>query len=98
MRTTDSKYLSEGIWYTPNLDEDQLTRKIYFYKTGTCEVFKKSGEPVGGAYWNWVGQDSIKIGGPTYSYQLTDSTFIRSEREGTIIMVYKGFVISDTPK
>lgn len=98
MITKDSKVFYDGNWHYTPLDEDELSRKLYFYKTGTCEVFKKSGEPVGGAYWSWVGQDSIKIGGRTYEYQLTDTTFIRSEVNGTIINVYKGFVISDTPK
>jgi len=90
MLTKDSKYLSEGIWHFTNWTDDELTRKLYFYKNGTCEIIKKSGEPGGNAYWNWVNQDSIKIGGPTYEYKLTDTTFIRSERNGTIIDVYKG--------
>ncbi len=93
MLTKDSKYLDEGIWRTPNLDEDELSRKMFFYKNGNYEVFKKDGNRVGNGKWNWVGSDSIKIGGPTYEYQLTDTTFIRSERGGTIIDVYKGFLI-----
>jgi hypothetical protein len=97
MRTTDSKYLSEGIWYTPNLDEDQLSRKTYFYKNGLCEVFKKDGSVVGGAYWKWLEKDLFVLGDDTCKYILTDTSFTLIKRNGTIVNVYKGFPIP-TPK
>jgi hypothetical protein len=93
-----SKIFSQGNWYTVNLDEDRLTRKLYFYKNGFYEVFKKDGSTVGNGYWNFVGQDSIKIGGPTYGYQLTDTTFVcyhGNETEKSII-VDKGYKITQS--
>ncbi len=90
MRTKDSKYFDDGKWHPTPLDEDQLTRKMLFDKNGKVVSYKKDGQPVGTNPWSWIGQDSIKIGGATYEYELTDTTFIRSERNGTIIDVYKG--------
>jgi len=99
-----SKSFFDNEWVTWKLDEDKLTRKEYYYKNGTYEVFKKNGEVVGNGYWNLVGQDSINISEWVYNILLTDttmtfsSTYLSDGKIVTSIGVYRGYKISSVPK
>ena len=89
-----SKIFYQNSWLTVNLDEDRLTCKLYFHKNLFFEQFNKDGKLVSNGQWNWIGKDSILIGDQRYKYQLTDTTFVRSERDETDIDIYKGYKIT----
>jgi hypothetical protein len=81
-----------------NLDKDRLTRKKYYRKDGTYEIFKENAELVGNGYWNLIAKDSIRIADLNFKIvALTDTTFILSIdnlRYGEIektITVYKRY-------
>ena len=85
-----SKIFYQDTWLTVNLDEDQLTRKTYFYKNFFCEIIKKDGTLAGNGPWGWIGKDSIDYSGNS-KYQLTDTSLVIIKRDGTIVDTYKGY-------
>lgn len=70
-----------------NLNEDQKTNKLYFYKDGNAKVFNKNGTQIGSFHWKWTGTNTILIGDQTYRYILDDTKFYRyqSSNDGTEI-------------
>lgn len=88
----ENKNLDNGIWRFSVLDEEQRTNKVYFEPDGKLREFTKDGKLAGLCDWNWISEDSIKIGSERYQYTLTDSTLVRSSRKGTLINTYKSFL------
>lgn len=84
------KFYYEGTYGFAALTDDDKAERTYFSKDGKITIFDKDGEMVGKGNWSWVGQDSIKIGSTKHRYELTDSTFIRSQANDSTIITFKG--------
>ena len=87
---TEWKYFYEGGYWFVNLTDDDKAKKTYFSKKGRITIVTKDGKIVGDGNWSWVGQDSIKMG-RIHRYELTESKFVRSQANDSIIITYKGF-------
>lgn len=83
------KYYKDGVYRFVILNDDDKAKRMYFYKDGKTEVFDKNNKRIGAYDWSWVGQDSIKMGSTKYRYELTESTFLRSEKNDSTILIWK---------
>lgn len=92
---TEWKYFKDGGYRYVILGEDILAERRYFTKDGKATVVdSRNGKIIGDYQWSWIGQDSIKLGSIIHRYELTNTTFIRSQENDSTITTFKGYPLS----
>lgn len=86
------KYLKDGIWYTINLDEEQLSSKGFYYPDGNGRSFDADGKLDSSGKWAWYSSNSIIWDNITITpYKLTNDSLILYDINGTIVTTYKWY-------
>jgi len=88
---TETMFCVNGDTTYTALDAEQLRIQSHYFPNGDLKSF----DPFDGSSnmykWMWIGTDSLEMAGNRYQYKLSNTTLVLSERNGTIVDIYKSF-------